>query len=57
MIAMAVSKGKWQVRRVDYNKKGVSTITPLTNWISKKAAYIVFECLGGVPYKFEEAGV
>ena len=49
MIAVAVRQGKFQVQKVTYNDRGVSTILPLTNWVSKETAYIVKAGLTGHP--------
>ena len=40
-IAIAVRKGKFQVQRVTYDSKGVSTIERLSEWISAESAKAV----------------
>lgn len=49
-VAIAVKKGKFQVQIVRYDRRGISTIQPITDWIDRAKALEVFKQNGGVPH-------
>ena len=52
-VAIAIKKGNAQVRKVSYNNKGVSTVTPLSDWVTLAEAQSIKANLSSPNIKVE----